>query len=360
MLLALAMAACGAGGAPAPRTATAPLRPAPPAPTIVAPAPPSAPPSALPATTATTPPTLSPTDLADGRYWIRRATGEVSRGSDGAGLAGPGEAWVALRTACVALDLGRDGGPRTLAIARADALAPSPPVAADDGVTFRLDDHPAAAGAWRLSGPRLARAQPAVALVGRCVADVTVATLPVFPDRDACLAAPTTATRRCRGDLCQFDGPAPLWLDGCEDELRRLARAVEPVVAASHGELVRSLERLTRIAGRGGRLWYADEDDGRCYPLVATPGPDDHVRLRDSHPLRGGGKVTYEADVVLEPLFRRARYARESRSSEGPHGGGGRGIGDFTAGLFLGRDAVLLADRWFFFDRATCRQVGDR
>lgn len=349
--VALAVAACGRAATPAPRPA---------APPPVAPLPPVAPPSptaTLAPSPAPSPPSASSPALADGRYWTRRVTSELRRGSEGVGLDGPGASWVELRTACVALDLGRDGARRTVAIARAAALTPSPAVAADDGVVFRLDADPATPDAWRLTAPRLTRAQPAIELTGTCTADLTGTPLPVFATRDACLAAPTIATRLCQGDRCRFDGPAPLWLAGCEDELRRLGLAAEPIVAASHREQLRSVERLSRVATRGGQLWWADEDDGRCYPLVATPGRDDRLRLRDVHAIPGGGKVTYQAEVVLEPLFRRARFASESRVSEGPHAGGARGIGDFTVGLYVGRDAVLVGARWIYFDRATCRRA---
>jgi hypothetical protein len=117
---------------------------------------------------------------------------------------------------------------------------------------------------------------------------------------------------------------------------------------------MRSLGRLERLARSGGKVWVSSPGEAQCLPLTLSPGRDGQVALRQRIAVAGGGTSIYQAEVTLEPLFHRARYSSEYRHQTG---GGSSGIGPFETGLALGRDVVLVGDRWWHFDRKTCETI---
>jgi len=276
-------------------------------------------------------------DLTDGRYWVRRVVRDEAIGSEGHGADGHvGERWVRRHTACQPLDLTTDGPRRQVRLG---------------DVTFELGGR---TGGKMLGAPVRTSVRPPLELPGECQQPVADLSGPIYADEASCRAVPDTVIRRCLGVGCRHDGDAPFMLPACDAALRQLEAAAAPVLTASHAEIARSLARLQRITGRGGRLWTFEADEGRCYPLAVTPRPDDQVALRERFTTTDGARVTYTAEAAFEPMFHVARYANESRWEEGPDGGGGYEVGPFTAGLYLGRDVVLLGTRWLYFTRAAC------
>jgi hypothetical protein len=279
------------------------------------------------------------TDLPDGHYWVRRVVREQFVRSEGYGADGTGGGiWTKLSTECQRLDLETEGRRRRLHVG---------------DLTFLIS--PAPRG-WTLTHPVLSSQRPPLELPGQCQATLDVAGAPIYRDRDACQDV-ASVTRFCRRGVCQYEGEAPFVIADCEKTLAAMAADAALITGAAHADSMRSVQRLDRIARAGGKLWADEPEEDRCHPITVTPRPGGAVALRQSFARRDGGRMTYQAQVALEPLFHTARYDSESRWYEGPPGTGFGGYGSggpYTGGLYAGKDVVLLGNRWLYFDRARC------
>lgn len=264
----------------------------------------------------------------EGRSWVRRFTPSLSSGKDG----------VLTRhgyTRCEPMDLETTQGRRLLRLG---------------AVTFTVRAQP---GGLLLINPTLTSAVPPLELPGQCQ-HLLAPSAPIYAERAACQAVPSSATQRCEGERCSWEGEAPFVLSGCEEALTALTRQAARALEATHAESLRSLERLQRVLLRGGTWWVFEPDADRCVALTLAPLPEGRVSMKEGYAPTSGGRVTYQAQVTLQPLFHRAGFDSESRSFEGADGAGSSGSSPHSAGLYLGRDAVLVGTRWLFPEQNSC------
>jgi hypothetical protein len=286
--------------------------------------------------------------LPTGQLVVRRVQQQRGSGATGFGADGvPPERWQTVRTSCERLDLSGDDDHVTATL---------------PGLTLVLDRD--RKGAWHVTQAHVVHQRPALVLPLTCHDPFTfsgdgnglsTSAGPVHPDMASCRATPFEATRRCRGDQCEYDDPtaAPFILPTCDAEAARVAPLVRTLRAASHQDARRTLRRLEHVAGRGGTLWQHEPRAGACVPVRVMPLGGARVRLtmRFREAL-GGERFTRTRELELEPLHQTARLDSWVETSAGGMSGGGA---QDQLGLYLGRDLVLLGVDWLYFTRKACR-----
>lgn len=311
--------------------------------------------------------------LAQGSYWVRRATDGSGIGSRGIDNEGPFER-QRMRTECAQLDvhqLSSEGGRWEYELHGQASRSNS--------LTFRMSfifvEPNAALSATHISYPISYRDH--LYLDGACTQPFTLeATAPaegdtrqsnlgtIFATKADCERSPDVGEQTCRGDNCTWEHPTarPWHLPACEQTIAGLVAAGGQISGTSHEDAMRSLRRFETTTTRGGTVWQYEASKPRCDRVDVRRLPKQGgVRFHRRSGVMADGGVEEEVSIyTFEPLLQAATQISNFTTTSYAGGGGGFSSSGQHAqgGLFLTKNAMILSVghglKWFFWRRGDC------